>query len=170
MCKKILKNIGFVVVVLLGIPSLCAQTPNLFFAQTDLWFAGATADGTISVSFQYERKFKIYPKGWISSLGVSSGLTLTSSVDSDRFIRDGAFLLPLYFTVQTGHRSHHAHLAAGGRFILPSEDDYLPAFVPIPMLELSYRFEPPQGGIMLQGGMGISIVGILASGGVGWAF
>ncbi|MDX2246793.1 MAG: hypothetical protein SF052_08470, partial [Bacteroidia bacterium] len=144
MCQKILKNIGVVAILLLATPSLCGQTSNLFFTQTDLWFAGAAEDN-ISVSFQYEHKFKIYPKGWISSLGISSGLALTSSPDSDRFIRDGYLLVPLYFTVQTGHRSHHAHLAAGGRFILPSEDDYLPAFVPIPLLELSYRFEPPQG-------------------------
>ncbi|MDX2245168.1 MAG: hypothetical protein SF052_00215 [Bacteroidia bacterium] len=170
MCKKILKNIGFVVVVLLATPSLCAQTPNLFFTQTDAWVAGSMEDGTISVSFLYEHKFKIYPSGWISSLGVSSGLTLTSSEDIDRFIRGGFFQLPLYFTLQTGHRSHHAHLAAGARFVLVFEDDYIPPFVPIPMLELSYRFEPPQGGIMLQGGMGISIIGIITSGGVGWAF
>ncbi|MDX2245237.1 MAG: hypothetical protein SF052_00560 [Bacteroidia bacterium] len=169
MCKKILKNIGVVVVVLLGIPSLCAQTPNLFFTQTDLWFAGATEDN-ISVSVQYEHKFKIYPTGWVSSLGVSSGLTLTNFSYSDRFIRSGFFQVPLYFTLQTGHRSHHAHLAAGARVVLIFGDDYIPPFLPIPMLELSYRFEPPQGGIMLQGGMGISIVGVLASGGVGWAF
>ncbi|MEZ4773924.1 MAG: hypothetical protein R3D00_12135 [Bacteroidia bacterium] len=172
MYKKILKNIGFVVIALCGTASLCAQTPNLFFAQTDAWIAGSMEDGTISVSIQYEHKFKIYPKGWVSSLGVSSGLTLTSSEDIDRFIRGGFFQVPLYFTLQTGHRSHHAHLAAGGRIILPSEKfgGYVPPFLPIPMLELSYRFEPPQGGIMLQGGMGISIVGILASGGIGWAF
>ncbi|MDX2245699.1 MAG: hypothetical protein SF052_02915, partial [Bacteroidia bacterium] len=132
------------VITFLITPSLCAQTPNLFFAQTDAWFAGA-AERNISISFQYEHKFKIYPTGWVSSLGVSSGLAFTNYSDAGNFIRGGYFLIPLYFTLQTGHRSHHAHLAAGGRFILPSEDDYLPAFVPIPLLELSYRFEPPQG-------------------------
>ncbi|MDX2245236.1 MAG: hypothetical protein SF052_00555 [Bacteroidia bacterium] len=170
MCKKILKNIGFVVVVLLGTPSLCAQPSHVFFAQADAWVAGG-AKRNISVLFQYEHKFKIYPSGWISSLGVSSGLALTNYSYSDRFIRDGYFQVPLYFTLQTGHRSHHAHLAAGARVVLPVDDGgYIPAFLPVPLLELSYRFEPPQGGIMLQGGMGISIIGIITSGGVGWAF
>ncbi|MDX2246794.1 MAG: hypothetical protein SF052_08475 [Bacteroidia bacterium] len=159
------------VITFLITPSLCAQTPNLFFAQTDAWFAGA-AERNISISFQYEHKFKIYPSGWVSSLGVSSGLALTNYPDPGNFISGGYFQVPLYFTLQTGHRSHHAHLAAGARIVLPSEKfgGYVPPFLPIPMLELSYRFEPPQGGIMLQGGMGISIIGIITSGGIGWAF
>ncbi|MEZ4827578.1 MAG: hypothetical protein R3C61_15040 [Bacteroidia bacterium] len=67
--------------------------------------------------------------------------------------------------------SHHAHLAAGACcFAFRVFGGYVVALLPIPLLELSYRFEPQQGGIMLQGGMGISIVGILASGGIGWAF
>ncbi|MDX2245235.1 MAG: hypothetical protein SF052_00550 [Bacteroidia bacterium] len=158
------------VITFLITPSLCAQTPNLFFTQTDAWVAGSLKEGTISVLFQYEHKFKIYSSGWVSSLGVSSGLALTSSEDISRFIRGGYFQIPLYFTLQTGHRSHHAHLAAGARAVLIFGDDYIPPFLPIPLLELSYRFEPPQGGIMLQGGMGISIIGIITSGGVGWAF
>ncbi|MEZ4827178.1 MAG: hypothetical protein R3C61_13015 [Bacteroidia bacterium] len=167
MYKKILKNIGFAVIALLNTPSLHAQAPHLFFTQTDAWIAGSS-ERVISISFQYEHKFKIYPSGLISSLGVSSGLIFANYSDSDRFIRDGFFQLPLYFTLQTGHRSHHAHLAAGGRIFLLDDDFVLP--FPIPILELSYRFEPPQGGIMLQGGMGISIIGIITSGGVGWAF
>ncbi|MDX2245169.1 MAG: hypothetical protein SF052_00220 [Bacteroidia bacterium] len=168
MCKKILKNIGFaVIVLLLSTPSLYAQAPHLLFSQTDAWIAGSS-EGVISISFQYEHKFKIYPTGVVSSLGVSSGLIFANYSDADRFIRDGFFQIPLYFTLQTGHRSHHAHLSAGGRIFL-LKDDFAPPF-PIPILELSYRFEPLQGGIMLQGGMGIALLGIMASGGVGWAF